>query len=188
MPVTLMGFTLQSFVPRDAGGIRLRCRCPHAVETAARTSGPRKAIVAAFLGSAPTPTRRPDEAQHDGPQLQGLSPHASPPLVAAVEAVRERVALLGFALQGPDSTRMVMAFARPPLARLSPRGPKSPGTTPPQGLTSSGARVPLSRPPPLMGFPTSWHVTEVRLERGPGVASSDSGVRHRPLTNPLRTV
>jgi hypothetical protein len=36
------------------------------------TSGPRTAIVAVSLGSAPTPTRRPDEAQHDGPGFRAF--------------------------------------------------------------------------------------------------------------------
>jgi hypothetical protein len=44
--------------------------------------------------------------------------------------------------------------------------------------------LPLSRLPTLLGFATFWLATKVRVGRGSGVASSGSGVRHRPLAEP----
>jgi hypothetical protein len=87
-------------------------------------------------------------------------------------------ALQGFLPRWPGT-----AFTAPPLTRLA-LGRKRPKQPAPQGVHSSGIGSSPKRPPALLGFAAST-LNDVRFGRGSGVASSGSGVRRRPLSNPL---
>jgi hypothetical protein len=87
-------------------------------------------------------------------------------------------------LQGIPPRRGAPAFTGAPLMGFPPRDANGPRRNPPGSLPQRGWLVSLETadPPGLLRLLT---ITNVRVGRGSGVASSGPGVRRRPLSNPL---
>jgi hypothetical protein len=84
-------------------------------------------------------------------------------------------------LQGVPPRWTDAAFTASPLMRLS-EPVQAPTRTHSRVLTPDEIGWSPKRLPTLLGFVTSWPSTAVRIGRGSGVTSSETGVRHRPPT------
>jgi hypothetical protein len=84
-------------------------------------------------------------------------------------------------LQGVPPRWTDAAFTTPPLMGLS-EPVQAPTQTPYRVSTPDEIGWSPKRLRTLLGFVTSWPSTAVRIGRGSGVTSSETGVRHRPPT------
>jgi hypothetical protein len=178
MPDPLLGFSLQSFSLSCS-----RTPFPAPLPSCRWSAFPDQPVPTSHDASATL--RRFRLALSDGPRLQGLAPHESPPLfTGGLDRHRARGSLGFSTLQGSLSRWRSQTFACLPLTGLPSRSPKRPFPAP----------LRVSPPTRLAGLSQdcrpSWalrpHDLHERLVgRGSGVASSSPGVRHRPLSDHL---
>jgi hypothetical protein len=120
----------------------------------------------------------------DLPRLQGFAPRESPPPTADCLGRRPARSSPGLsALQGVLPRCGGATFAAPPLVNLAATGRERPALAVLQGVTHSemGSSPERDRRPSWASSPPDPHGRLVGL--GSGVASSSSGVRHRPLAS-----